>query len=139
MYYVSKRMEIAGCHKLRLSYESKCSNMHGHNWIVTVYCRARRLNRDGMVIDFKHVKENIHGYLDHGNFNKLLPFNPTAENIAKWIVDQIPECYKATVQESEGNIAVYCEEPKIKGNSHHSTDHSLNNEPEELSTDNESK
>lgn len=46
-------------------------------------------------------------YLDHGNFNKLLPFNPTAENIARWIVEQIPECYKATVQESEGNVAIY--------------------------------
>lgn len=112
MYYVTKRMEIAGSHSLRLSYESKCENLHGHNWIVTVFCRAQELNQDGMVIDFKHLKEKIHGYLDHGNFNELLPFNPTAENIARWIVDQIPECYKATVQESEDNIAAYCEEPQ---------------------------
>lgn len=107
MYYVSKRMEIAGCHHLNLSYESKCENLHGHNWIVTVFCKAEKLNADGMVIDFKHVKNKIHGYLDHGNFNDLLPFNPTAENIARWIVEQIPTCYKATVQESEGNIATY--------------------------------
>lgn len=111
MYYVTKRMEIAGSHSLKLSYESKCENLHGHNWIVTVFCRAQELNKDGMVIDFKYLKEKIHGYLDHGNFNELLPFNPTAENIARWIVDQIPECYKATVQESEDNIATYCEEP----------------------------
>ena len=110
MYYVTKRMEIAGAHSLSLSYNSKCEQLHGHNWIVTVYCRARELNRDGMVIDFKHVKEKIHGYLDHGNFNELLPFNPTAENIAKWIVEQIPECYRATVQESEDNIAEYHED-----------------------------
>lgn len=25
MYYVSKKMEIAACHKLNLSYESKCA------------------------------------------------------------------------------------------------------------------
>jgi len=31
-------MEIAGAHRLELDYESKCSNLHGHNWIVTVYC-----------------------------------------------------------------------------------------------------
>ena len=122
MYYVTKRMEIAGSHRLKLSYKSKCENLHGHNWIVTVYCRARKLNKDGMVIDFKHVKNKIHGFLDHGNFNKLLSFNPTAENIAKWIVDQFPECYKATVQESEGNIAVYCEEPKLRNVQPHNTE-----------------
>lgn len=29
MYYVSKKMEIAACHRLSLSYESKCANIHG--------------------------------------------------------------------------------------------------------------
>lgn len=48
MYYVSKRMEIAGSHRLELSYESACTRLHGHNWIVTVYCRAATLNADGM-------------------------------------------------------------------------------------------
>ncbi|WP_091963251.1 6-carboxytetrahydropterin synthase [Prevotella sp. tc2-28] len=106
MYCVSKRMEIAGAHRLNLSYESKCQNLHGHNWIITLYCAAKELNKDGMVCDFKHIKEKIHGRLDHGNLNEILDFNPTAENIAKWCTQQIPECYKAMVQESEGNIAV---------------------------------
>ena len=78
MYYVQKTMEIAGCHRLNLSYPSKCSSLHGHNWIITVYCKAPTLNADGMVFDFTRAKEKIHGYLDHGNFNELLPFNPTA-------------------------------------------------------------
>ena len=60
--------------------------------------------------DFKHIKEKIHGQLDHANLNDILPFNPTAENISRWIVEQIPQCYKASVQESEGNIAVYVKE-----------------------------
>lgn len=110
MYYVSKKMEIAGSHKLQLSYPSKCENLHGHNWVVIVYCKAKKLNQDGMVCDFKHIKDKIHGYLDHGNFNELLPFNPTAENIAHWIVESIPECYKASVRESEGNFAVYIDD-----------------------------
>ena len=115
MYYVSKRMEIAACHRLQLSYESKCTNLHGHNWIVTIYCKSETLNADGMVCDFAHIKQSIHGYLDHGNLNELLPFNPTAENIAKWITEQIPQCYKACVQESEDNIAVYTNDEKIDG------------------------
>jgi 6-pyruvoyltetrahydropterin/6-carboxytetrahydropterin synthase len=39
--------------------------------------------------------------------NDILPFNPTAENIAKWIVDEIETCYRAEVQESKDNIAIY--------------------------------
>jgi len=100
-------MEIAACHRLNLSYESKCENLHGHNWHITVHCKSSELNSDGMVMDFKHIKNKVHNYLDHGNLNELLPFNPTAENIAKWIVDQIPTCYKAEVQESDGNVAIY--------------------------------
>lgn len=107
MYYISKRMEVAGCHRLVLPYESKCSQLHGHNWIITVHCKAKELDANGMVVDFTHIKKDIHDYLDHGNFNELLPFNPTAENIAKWVCDQIETCWKVEVQESEGNIAIY--------------------------------
>ena len=108
MYYISKRMEIAGAHNLKLSYESKCSNLHGHNWIVTVYCKAEKLNDDGMIIDFKHIKEKISNKLDHQYINDIVDFNPTAENMAKWICEEIGEnCYKVSVQESEGNIATY--------------------------------
>ena len=107
MYYVSKQMEIAGCHHLDLPYQSKCCNVHGHNWIVTVYCKAKELNAEGMVVDFKHIKDKVHGYLDHGDFNELLPFNPTAENIARWICEQVDNCYRVDIEESRNNKVVY--------------------------------
>ena len=107
MYYISKRIEVAGSHRLTLDYESKCGNLHGHNWIITIFCKAKALNQEGMVIDFTIIKRKIHDALDHRNLNDILPFNPTAENIARWVTEQIPECYKCSVQESEGNIAIY--------------------------------
>lgn len=120
MFYVSKRMEIAGAHRLKLSYGSPCSNLHGHNWVVVVHCKSKTLNKDGMVVDFAKIKKAIHGALDHQFINEIVSFNPTAENIAKWIAETVTDickacgsdgsCYKVEVQESEGNIAIYEED-----------------------------
>ena len=107
MYKIRKRLEISASHKLKLDYESKCQNLHGHNWIVNIFCKSETLDSNGMIIDFTEIKKLIHNWLDHKNLNEVLDFNPTAENIAKWIVDSIDKCYKAEVQESEGNIASY--------------------------------
>lgn len=107
MYTVIKRMEVSASHSLELPYPSKCENLHGHNWIITVYCRSRELNADGMVVDFSDIKHIVKGRLDHRNLNDVLPCNPTAENIARWICDQIPSCYRVDVQESEANTAIY--------------------------------
>ena len=107
MFIVKKRMEIAGAHRLNLNYESKCANLHGHNWIVTVWCKSQTLNQAGMVMDFTHIKREVQDKLDHKFLNDVVPFNPTAENIAKWVCEQIPNCYRVSVQESEGNVATY--------------------------------
>ncbi len=107
MYTVVKRMEVSASHSLCLSYPSKCENLHGHNWIITVWCRSHELNVDGMVVDFTHIKQVVMEQLDHKNLNEVLPFNPTAENIAHWVCEQIPTCFKVEVQESEGNTVIY--------------------------------
>lgn len=107
MYYIQKTFEISASHRLDLDYESKCTHTHGHNWRITVCCKALELNADGMVEDFSHVKRCVKRQLDHQDLNEVLPFNPTAENIAHWICEQIPTCYRVTVQESEGNVAIY--------------------------------
>lgn len=107
MFYVTKRIEISAAHRLTLSYPSKCTSLHGHNWIVTVHCRARELNADGMVTDFTHIKDNLLERLDHACLNDVMPGNPTAENIARWICQHVENCWRVDVQESEGNIATY--------------------------------
>ena len=107
MYTVTKRIEISAAHRLELDYESKCTNFHGHNWIITVHCRARELNANGMVVDFTDIKRAITDALDHKCLNDVLPVNPTAENMARWICDRLDNCFRVDVQESEGNTASY--------------------------------
>lgn len=107
MYYVKKRLEISAAHKLSLDYESKCTQLHGHNWIITVECKSHKLDANGMVVDFTVVKRIVKEVMDHAVLNEVFPFNPTAENIARWVVDNVPFCYRCEVQESEGNLAIY--------------------------------
>ena len=107
MYYLTKRIEISASHKLCLPYESKCTSLHGHNWVITVHCRAKELDANGMVTDFTDIKRTVMGKLDHAYLNDVVPFNPTAENLARWICENVPNCYRVDVQESEGNVASY--------------------------------
>lgn len=88
--------EFSAAHSLR-NYEGDCKNNHGHNWKVIVCYASYELNDQGMVADFKTVKkatneileELDHTYInDHSHFKK---HNPTSENVAKWIFDQLLE------------------------------------------------
>lgn len=120
MYKITKKLEVAGAHKLELPYESKCSNLHGHNWIITVELQSEELTEYGMVMDFTHIKKLIHEPLDHSYINEVIPgMNPTAENIAKWIADTLTGefdgiyvvCTRVEVEESPNNTAIY----EVKG------------------------
>jgi 6-pyruvoyltetrahydropterin/6-carboxytetrahydropterin synthase len=74
MFEIKKTFEIAGSHCLNLPYESKCNNLHGHNWLITVRCRASDEDVDknnGMVVDFTHIKKKIHDVLDHTCMSRI--------------------------------------------------------------------
>ncbi len=62
-FRITKRLEVAGAHRLNLPYESKCQNIHGHNWIIHVTCEIeeKQLAPHGMVIDFTEIKKNRYG------------------------------------------------------------------------------
>ena len=107
MYYVSKRFTVAASHHLDVDYPTKCARPHGHNYETEVFCKAETLDPNGMVVDFRLIKERVTDRLDHRNLNEVLPFNPTAENLARWICEQIPCCYKVTVKETSYNTATY--------------------------------
>ena len=59
MYTVVKRIEVSGSHVLNLPYESKCSNLHGHNWIIDVTLQSETLDENGMVCTCYSVSINI--------------------------------------------------------------------------------
>ena len=107
MFYLKKTLEISASHRLELDYESKCQKLHGHNWIIEIYCKSKKLNQNGMIHDFTEIKSKIKSKLDHQNLNEVFEFNPTAENMARWICEQVDHCYKVSVQESQGNLIWY--------------------------------
>jgi len=57
------RKEISCAHKLNLPYESKCTNLHGHNYLVEIWVEGKK-NKQGMIIDFSLLKEIVMRY-DH--------------------------------------------------------------------------
>ena len=85
-------------------YEGNCANVHGHTWAVKVEVRGDTANLDkiGMLIDFKKIKKLI-DKLDHKDLNKVLVSNPTAENIAIYLYENLAEIDKTL----EFNVEVF--------------------------------
>lgn len=93
MYEVTVERSFAAGHYLR-NYKGKCENPHGHNYKVRVTLRGAELDKAGLLLDFKDLKDVMKGVierLDHQMLNDIEPFtqlNPSAENIAKYFFDE---------------------------------------------------
>ncbi len=104
---------FSAAHQLTKS-NTKCENLHGHNWKVQVFVRGEVDEKVGWVMDFsvlkKLLKDSLQA-LDHKLLNDVLQTSPTAENIAKYIYDQlhplVRNIYKVNVWESENSCAAY--------------------------------
>lgn len=119
MYTVSREFAFCYGHRL-LEYAGKCAHLHGHNATVRITLRSERLDESGMVLDFTELKRTIGLWieteLDHrmllcerdpllpllreaGEPVVVLPFNPTAENLARLIFEKVRE-FKLPVTET---------------------------------------
>lgn len=108
MFTAIRYHDISCGHRV-CGHENKCSHLHGHNYRVTFEC-AGELDAVGRVIDFSVIKERLCAWLE-ANFDHrfliwkedpiadalleldpkvvLVPFNPTAENIARHLVEEV--------------------------------------------------
>lgn len=115
-----RKIHFSAGHRV-FGHESKCSNLHGHNYVLWVHASAEELDVVGRVIDFSVLKEKVdtwiqlnwdHTFLSYELDSELLAleplvkknkpwficsFNPTAENMAKYLFEAIiPELLKGT-------------------------------------------
>ena len=113
MYILRTKSECDSAHFLK-GYEGRCSNIHGHRWIVAIEVGSEDVKTEGpdrgMVVDFGKLKDDLKTEtykLDHTLIvekNSLkdttkaaledegftmveLDFRPTAENLAKYFYD----------------------------------------------------
>jgi 6-pyruvoyltetrahydropterin/6-carboxytetrahydropterin synthase len=94
MFEVTIEQTFAAGHALR-NYRGKCENVHGHNYRCQLTVEGRGLDEIGLLIDFVTLKKTLQmviDRLDHQWLNDFPPFdvlNPSAENIAKYIYDEV--------------------------------------------------
>ena len=110
MPWQAKRYHDISCGHRVFQHESKCAHLHGHNYRIHFTCEAEELDNIGRVIDFSDMKSRLCMWLeDHWDHKTLIwendpwakvlpeidptivivPFNPTAENIAQHLVEVI--------------------------------------------------
>lgn len=108
---LAERYHDISCGHRVVGHEGKCRFLHGHNYRIHFTVAAEQLDEVGRVVDFSVIKAQLCQWLeDHFDHKFLIweqddllpqlqavsdeslvivPFNPTAENIAQYLVEQI--------------------------------------------------
>lgn len=122
MYKLKIHTAFAAAHCL-INYQGDCENLHGHNWKVEVAVTAAELDKAGLGIDFKVLKQETNAILrtlDHKYLNELPPFvdvSPSSENISRFLYEELSKrlndgnvtVESITVWESDNAAATYYE------------------------------
>ena len=122
MYELKVLSQFAAAHQLR-DFKGQCEKLHGHNWKIEVHVTGKELGNDGLLIDFRLIKEAtkmVLEELDHKFLNELEPFkilNPSSENIARHVFKSLSmkldreelKVSKVTAWESDSACASYME------------------------------
>ena len=108
---IMRQVKFCAGHRL-LNHEGKCANLHGHNYVVEFHITSNETDSLGRVVDFSVVNKLFKGWIDdnwdHGfvlwdadenaiaalkqvepHRLYLLPYNPTAENMAIYLLKEI--------------------------------------------------
>lgn len=107
-YIITKEFRFEAAHRLLKNYSGKCTNNHGHSWMVKLHLEGSNLDEKDMLIDFqelKALKTWVDDQLDHatllwendpmreyiqnsGQRLFLTKKNPTSEHIAEVILNE---------------------------------------------------
>ena len=106
----AERYHDISCGHRVAGHESKCQYLHGHNYRIHFVVAADKLDSIGRVMDFSVIKSKLCMWLEDNWDHKFLmwehdpmlpnlkscesslvvtPFNPTAENMAEYLVEEI--------------------------------------------------
>lgn len=120
MYELKVVSHFAAAHQLR-EYRGKCEELHGHNWKVEAYVTGGELAENGLLVDFRVIKDAVEKALtelDHRFLNDTAYFsdiNPSSENIARYVFESIAQdvnnenvrVSRVTAWESDSACATY--------------------------------
>lgn len=82
MFTLCVKDSFSAAHKLE-DYHGKCEELHGHNFLVEAFFEGKSLDKSGMAIDFKILKDylkDILTSLDHKFINDIPFFRKRASS-----------------------------------------------------------